>query len=136
VLALPLFALLLPVVAVASSACADPAIVAARVSPVTGSNGALNVYNVAITVRNRGNQGQQSSLLQSVAIYQDGTKVGQEGVAPLRPGAAQTVNYRFERAVGARAGSTELHFTLLLRDPHGVPISACSSAGHAYRLSV
>jgi subtilase family serine protease len=122
-------------IAMAGSACAEPEIVSARVSPVNGMNGALNVYQTAITVRNDGTLAQRSSLLQSVAIYQDGTKVGQLGIQPLRPGASQTVEYRMERSAGARAGTTQLRFVLLLRDPHA-PVSDCSTAGHVYRISV
>jgi subtilase family serine protease len=134
-LALPLIAIVLPVVAM-TSACADPAIVSARASAVNGMTGSLNVYDTAITVRNVGNAAQPSSLLQSVAIYQDGTKVGQLGIQPLKPGASQTVHYRVKRAVGARAGSTQLRFRLILSDPHGVPVTDCSTTNDTYRLTV
>ncbi len=135
-LALPLIAVLLPVVAMTTSACADPAIVSVRSSPVNGMTGRLNVYVESITVRNVGTAAQPSSLLQSVAIYQDGTKVGQLGIRPLKPGASQTVHYRLERAAGARAGSTQLRFRLILSDPHGVPITDCSTGNDVYRLTV
>jgi subtilase family serine protease len=134
-LALPLIAVLLPVVAM-TSACADPAIVSVHSSPVNGMTGALNVYDTSITVRNVGTAAQPSSLLQSVAIYQDGTKVGQLGIQPLKPGASQTVHYRVQRAVGARAGTTQLRFRLILSDPHGVPVTNCSTSNDVYRLTV
>jgi hypothetical protein len=134
-LALPLFAVLLPVVAM-TSACADPAIVSAHAVRTSGTDSTLNVYDAAITVRNLGTGGQASSLLQSVEIFQDATKVGQVGIEPLKPGASQTVHYRLERATGARAGTTRLRFVLTLTDPHGVPITDCSKANDVYRLSV
>jgi len=135
-LALPLFAVLIPVLAMTSSTCADPAIVSAHAVPAGGADSALNVYDTAITVRNLGTGAQASSLLQSVQIFQDATKVGQVGIEPLKPGASQTVHYRLERASGARAGTTRLRFVLTLTDPHGVPITDCSKANDVYRLSV
>jgi subtilase family serine protease len=94
------------------------------------------VYDTAITVRNLGTKAQPSSLLQSVEIFQDGTKVGQMGIQPLKPGASQTVHYRLQRAHGGRPGSTQLRFLLVLTDPHRVPITDCSTSNDVYHLSV
>jgi hypothetical protein len=121
--------------AMAGSSCADPTIVSARVSPVNGMNGRLNVYETAVTVRNEGTLAQSSSVLQSVAVYQDGTKVGELGLQPLKPGASQTVEYRMQRSAGAATGSTQLRFVLLVKNPHG-PVSECSTAGHVVRLTI
>jgi hypothetical protein len=126
-------AIVAPLVASASPACADPAITSARSSLAAG--GSLDVYDVAITVTNRGRGAQPSSLLQSVAVYQDAGKVGQIAVPPLRPNASQTVHYRLQRAVDARPGSTNLRLMLVLRDPHR-PVTDCSAANDTFRLSV
>jgi hypothetical protein len=126
-------AVLAPLVASASPACADPAITSATSSIAAG--GSLDVYDVAITVKNLGSAAQPSSLLQSVAVYQDAGKVGQMGISPLRPGASQTVHYRLERAVDARPGSTNLRMVLVLRDPHRA-VTDCSSANDVFHLSV
>jgi hypothetical protein len=126
-------AALAPQVVSANPACADPAITSAISSVAPG--GSLNVYDVAITVTNRGPAAQPSSLLQSVAIYQDAGKVGQMAIAPLRPAASQTVHYRLERAVDARSGSTNLRLVLVLRDPHRA-VTDCSTANDVFRLTV
>lgn len=128
-------ALTLPVLAMTSGACADPAITAATASQV-GSNGDLNTYDVAITVKNTGNAGEPSSLLQSVQVYQDATKVDQKGTQPLAPGQSETVHYRFQRSSEARPGSTHLRFQLIMTDPHGTPFNDCSTANDTYRIDV
>jgi len=135
VLAFIVAALLTPAIASASSACADPSIVSASQTSVQ-REGALNVYTTAIVVKNLGSLGQAPSLLQSVEVFQDATKVGQIGLRPLAPGGSQTVSYRLERSAGGRTGSTRLRFVLVMHDPHGVPITNCSTANDVYRLSV
>jgi hypothetical protein len=128
-------ALLTPAIASASPACADPAIVSASQTSVQ-HNGPLNVYSTAIVVKNLGSRGQAPSLLQSIEVFQDATKVGQIGLRPLAPGRSQTVSYQLERSAGGRTGSTQLRFVLVMHDPHGVPITNCSSANDVYRLTV
>jgi hypothetical protein len=130
-----LTALSLPLLAMTSATCADPAIVAATPSTVA-SNGDLTTYTVAVTVENMGLGAEPSSLLQSVAVWQDATKVGQIGTRPLRPGARETVQYRFQRSSEARSGSTHLRFTLVLSNPHGIPVTDCSTANDTFRLNV
>jgi hypothetical protein len=128
-------ALALSQLAMNSSTCADPAIVSAHASTV-GDNGRLTTYDVAVTLQNLGLGGEASSLLQSVQVFQDETKVDQIGAPPLRPGGRATVHYRFQRASEARAGSTHLRFRLVERDPHGVPITDCSAANDTMGLRV
>jgi hypothetical protein len=122
-----------PMVASASPACADPAITSATSSLAPG--GSLDVYDVAITVKNLGSGAQPSSVLQSVEVYQDAGKVGQIGIAPLRPAGSRTVHYRLKRAVDARPGSTNLRLVLVLRDPHRA-VTDCSKANDVFRLTV
>jgi subtilase family serine protease len=122
-----------PLVAVTSSACADPAIVSAT---STGGAAAATTYDVAIVVRNLGRGAQPSSLLQSVQVYQNGVKVDQKGVLPLKPGASQTVHYRLMRANDAEAGSTHLRLTLVMHDAHGARVTDCSTANDTFRLDV
>jgi hypothetical protein len=130
-----LTALSLPILAMTSNACADPAIVAAVASPL-GSNGNLNTYDVAITVKNLGSGAEPASLLQSVQIYQDATKVDQHGTPPLAAGASATVHYRLQRSSEARPGTTHLRFQLVMHDPHGVPVTDCSGSNDSYRIDV
>jgi len=128
-------AALVPLIVSASPACADPAIVSATQTSMH-RNGALDVYDTAIVVKNMGNRGQAKSLLQSVEVFQDGTKVGQIGLLPLAPGRSQTVHYELQRSAGGHMGSTHLRFALVMHDPHGVPITDCSTSNDGYRLSV
>jgi hypothetical protein len=130
-----LAALTLPILAMTSGACAGPTITKAVASEV-GSNGDLNTYDVAIRVTNAGSAAEPSSILQSVQVYQDATKVDQKGTPPLAAGASATVHYRFQRSSEAAARSTHLHFTLTLADPHGTPFTDCSSGSNSYRLDI
>jgi len=129
-----LAALSLPLLAMTTNACAGPTIVHA-VAAQAGTNGDLTTYNVAITVKNDGSQGEPSSLLQSVQVYQDQTKVDQKGTQPLAAGGSTTVHYVFSRSAEAEQGSTHLHFRLVLRDPHGTSFAACTPDSN-YRLDV
>src|ERR1700737_2072464 len=95
----------------ALSSCANPSILSAGVQSAT-TDGALRRYTIAITVQNRGNVRQPSNLLQSVIVLQDGQKVNQIGLQPLRPKQSQKVTYSFDRAAEAGAGTTDLTFTL------------------------
>ena len=130
-----LAALSFPLLAMTSTTCADPAIVGARASTV-GNDGSLVSYDVAVTVANVGLGAEPSSLLQSVAVYQDATKVDQVGTPPLRPGGRATVHYRFQRSAQGRPGSTHLRFALVLSNPHGLPVTDCSTANDVYRIDV
>ncbi len=125
----------LPIVAMTSGACAGPTITSAIASQA-GTNGNLNTYDVAIRVKNAGSAAEPSSLLQSVQVFQDATKVDQKGTPPLAAGQSATVHYRFTRSSEAAARSTHLHFTLTLSDPHGTPFADCSSGQNSYRLDI
>lgn len=130
-----LAALSLPILAMTSGACAGPTITNAVASQV-GNNGNLSTYDVAVTVKNTGSAAEPSSLLQSVQVYQDATKVDQKGTQPLGAGASTTVHYRFQRSSEAQRGSTHLRFQLVLSDPHGTPFNNCSPAANRYRIDV
>jgi CARDB len=130
-----LAALTLPILAMTSGACTGPTITSAIASQV-GTNGDLSTYDVAIRVKNAGSASEPSSLLQSVVVYQDATKVDQKGTPPLAAGSSETVHYRFTRSSEAAAHSTHLHFTLTLSDPHGTPFTDCSTGDNSYRLDI
>jgi hypothetical protein len=130
-----LAALSLPILAMTSGACAGPTITNA-VATQAGNNGNLATYDVAITVTNAGSAGEPSSILQSVQVYQDATKVDQKGTRPLAAGSSATVHYRFSRSSEAQAGSTHLRFQLALSDPHGTPFTDCTGATNRYRLDI
>jgi hypothetical protein len=129
-----LTALSLPFLAMTSPACADPAIASAVATQVS-DNGDLTTFDVAVSVKNAGRAAEPSSLLQSVQVFQDATKVDQIGAPPLAPGRAATVHYRFSRSSEARARSTHLRFKLVLSDPHR-STTDCSTANDTFRLDV
>jgi hypothetical protein len=131
-----LAAISLPILAIASGgACAGPTITNA-VASQAANNGNLTSYNVAVTVKNTGSAAEPSSLLQSVQVYQDATKVDQKGTPPLRAGGQTTVHYVFSRSSEAQAGSTHLRFRLVLSDPHGTPFANCTPESNSFRLDV
>lgn len=123
----------LPLLAMSSKACAAPTISTA-VANQLGSNGNLNTYDVAITVKNTGGA-EPASLLQSVQVFQNGDKVDQKGTPPLAAGASKTVHYRLQRSSDARAGTTHLRFSVVVHDPH-TAISECSGTNTTYRIDV
>jgi hypothetical protein len=128
-----LAAISLPLLAM--GACgADPAISSVVATPVA-DNGNLSTIDLAITLKNVGTAAEPSSLLQSIVIYQDATKVDQKGAQPLGAGAAETVHYRFSRSSEARMGSTHMRFQLVLRDPHAA-VQNCSTGNDTYRINV
>jgi hypothetical protein len=127
-----LAALALPVLAM--NACADPAITHVAAGPVA-NNGNLTTYDFAVTLKNVGGANQPSSVLNSILIYQDATKVDQKGAQPLRAGQTETVQYQFQRSSQAHAGTTRLRFQLMVHDPHA-PAQNCSTANDVYRISV
>jgi hypothetical protein len=127
-----LAALALPVLAM--NACADPAITNVTATPIS-DNGSLAAYDFAITVKNMGGANQPASILQSVQVYQDATKVDQKSARPLRAGGAETLHYRFSRSNEARMGSTHMRFVLVMHDPHAA-VQDCSVANDTFRLNV
>jgi hypothetical protein len=134
---LALFALsaLAPLLAASGSACADPAIVSVTQASMH-RDGALRYYDMAIVVRNLGTVKPASSLLTSVEVWQDATKVGEVGLRTLAPSASETVHYQVKRAARGRMGSTRLRFVLTMHDPHGVPFTDCSTQNDVFRTTV
>jgi hypothetical protein len=126
-----MLALTVPLVAM-TGACPAGRIALAGIRS-THTDGDVRDIDVAITVVNHTAQAQPASYLQSVEIWQDGTKVDQKGVPPLKPGASATVTYQVQRSAGGRSDSTNLRLQLVGHDPHD---AGCSNAGEPYRLSV
>jgi hypothetical protein len=126
-------ALSVPLLAMTSTACA-PAITSAVATQV-GDNGDLTSYDVAVKVKNAGSASEPASLLQSVQVFQDTTKVDQMGTPPLAAGRDATVHYRFQRSSEAHPRSTHLRFKLVMTDPHR-RTADCSVASGTYRLDV
>jgi hypothetical protein len=130
------FALALPLLAAAPTCGGvDPAITNVSVHQ-GGSNGDLNRYVADITVKNLGSAPEKSSVLQSVEIYQDGSKVGQVGTPPLPPGGTATVHYTLTRSSDARPGTTNLRFHVIIRDPHNPATHDCDTANDTFRTRV
>jgi archaellum component FlaG (FlaF/FlaG flagellin family) len=127
-----LLALAMPLLAM--NACADPAITHVAAGPVA-NNGNLTTYAFAVTLKNVGGANQPSSVLNSIQIFQDATKVDQKGAQPLRAGASETIRYMFQRSSDARPGTTRLRFHVLVNDPHA-PAQNCSTANDTYRITV
>lgn len=124
---------MIPALLALACAAAGPTIVAAHASaPVP--NGSLSHYVVTIDVKNSGRSKQGSNVLQSVDVYQNGTKVDAKSVPPLAPDQTFAAQYAFDRAAEARPNSTSFLFRL---DVHS-PASArpCSEANAVYRLLV
>ncbi len=110
----------------------NPAIVSVAVKNVE-PDGALSRYVLSVDVANHGAASQASNTLQSVDIYQDGTKVGQKGVPPLKAGQAYAFPFSFERNSNSPDGTTKLVFALT---PKLGDASACDRSGQRYSLKV
>ncbi|MHB8147113.1 MAG: hypothetical protein ACYDGM_07650 [Vulcanimicrobiaceae bacterium] len=100
-------------VASASAACPgpDPAIASVAVTSVT-REGSLNRYQLAGKVVNVGGTAQAANVLQFVDIYQNGVKINERGIPPLKPGQSYTFHYASERSDQAGKGTTTLWFKL------------------------
>jgi hypothetical protein len=122
------------VAALTGASCANPSIISAHVKSVT-TNGALNHYTVAITVRNIGDARQPVDLLQSVDVFQAGQRVGRPGLQPLRPEQSQTVTYSFDRSTDAGVGTTDLTFTLDFNGRSGRDVD-CHAGNENLSISV
>jgi hypothetical protein len=122
------------ILAAALTSCANPSILSAGVQSAT-TDGALRHYTIAITVANQGNLRQPSNLLQSLVVNQDGQKVNQIGLRPLRPKQSQKVTYSFDRAADAGDGTTDLTFTLDFNGKSGNNVD-CHAGNETFVLTV
>jgi subtilase family serine protease len=127
---LDLFLALTSPPAVVASSCGAPAITNAGIQS-TSTSGDVRFTRVAITVVNHG-PAQAPSILQSVDVYQNGSKVDQKGVPPLKAGASATVTYTFKRSAEAHDDTTRLRLQLAGHDAHG----SCSTSGSPVRITV
>jgi len=130
------FAFAAPLIA-ANSPCSGPhpIITGAELQSHT-TNGKLNQFVVAVHVKNAGTKGQPSNLLQSVEVLQNGDRVDQKGLPPLRPGQTATVTYTFTRSAGAAMHTTRLTFMLAQRT-YAIPgPQDCSADNDSFRLTV
>ena len=113
---------LLPLPAQASCGGAAPTITSASVHSMT-TDGKLNFYQIAATVKNAGGAAQSSRTLQFVDLYQFDEKLDAKGVPPLGVGSSYTVLYTIKRSAQAGKGTTFLTFKI---DP------ACNSNQGTY----
>jgi hypothetical protein len=121
------------VLADANLACARSApTISGVTSRIDEASGGLNTYGLHVSIVNRGSQRQASNVLQSVSIFQDGSKVDQKGIPPLAGGGSYAFDYTFSRADGARPGTTSFAFAL---QPDRNADAACYGAS-PYRLRV
>lgn len=121
------------VLADANLACARTApAISSVTSRIDDASGKVNTYALHVSVVNHGSQHQASNVLQSVSIFQDGSKVGEKGVPPLAAGGSYAFDYTFTRADGARPGTTSLAFRL---EPGRNAVAACYGTS-PYRLRV
>jgi hypothetical protein len=97
------------------------------------SDGSLDDVRVTVVVRNEGGSVQSGNTLQSVDIYQAGSRVGAKGIPPLRPGQSYAFTYTFQRSPEAAPGTTQLLFRLVGDNPAG---AACVNAAQRIRLNV
>jgi hypothetical protein len=129
---IPLFALIIAA-ALTGAGCANPSILSAIQSVST--NGGLNHYTIAITVQNQGSMRQPSNLLQSVDVFQDGSRVDRIGLQPLRPNQMQKVTYGFDRAADAGDGTTHFIFSLDFNGRSGKNVD-CGAGNESFTLAV
>ncbi len=122
------------VAALTGASCANPSILSANVQSVT-TNGGLNHYSVAITVRNQGDVPQPSNLLQSVDVFQAGQRVDRIGLQPLGQNQSQKVIYSFDRSDDAGVGTTDLTFTLDFNGRSGDNVD-CHAGKESFQISV
>ena len=120
--------------AAAGCAGADPAITSVRVQNVSG-NGSLNHYTLVGKVTNLGNQGQASSVLQFVDIYQNGTRLEDRGVPPLAQGQSYTFSYDWQRASDAGTGTTTMHFSLRMTSPSPPGSQDCNTGNDTFNVT-
>jgi hypothetical protein len=125
---------MLGLIVAALTSCANPSILSAGIQSVA-TNGALKHYTIAITVANQGNIRQPSNLLQSVFVFQDGQKVDEIGLKPLRPKQTQKVSYSFDRAADAGAQTMDLMFTLDLNGRSGNNVD-CHAGNESFAITV
>jgi hypothetical protein len=114
--------------------CEQPQLqIASVTSQLTGDVGAVNHYDLRVVVANSGGARQPSDVLQSVSIYQDGSKVGEKGVPPLGARGSYAFDQPFQRSDQANAGTTSFTFRL---HPDRNASAACYGEGDRYRLTV
>jgi len=114
--------------------CAAPQVqIASVTSQLTGDVNAVNHYALRVVVANRGATRQPSDVLQSVSIYQDGSKVGEKGVPPLGARGSYTFDQPFQRSDQANTGTTNFAFRL---HPDRNAGAACYGEGNRFRITV
>jgi len=126
--------LILAAMAANGSTCsgAAPGITAVTSSVVADTN-TVNQYRLHVVVVNHGPMGQPSNDLQSVAIFQNGDKVGEKGVPPLGSSKSYAFDFPFQRSDEAKMGTT--HFTFrIVKDKNNA--GDCTSSDNSYRLNV
>jgi hypothetical protein len=99
----------------------------------TNTDGSIANVQVAVTVTNSGSAKEPSNTLQSVEIWQDGTKTGTKGIPPLGPGRSYTFTYTAQRNRQAPVGTTHLVFKLVGDNAAG---TANVKPGNRYKLDV
>jgi len=70
----------------------------------------LNLYNVRVTVTNRGSRSQAGNVLQFVDVTQYGDRLDDKGIPPLAPRASYSWTYIWKRSADAGSGTTPLNF--------------------------
>jgi len=115
----------------AAPSCSSTAVAIASASVArTVQLGAMNHYELRVTVTNNGAP-QAGNVLQDVAIYRDGSKADQKGVPPLGAGQSYSFTYGYDRNADAGTGSSTFTFVLDEQTPGG----PCR-AGSSYSLPV
>jgi hypothetical protein len=103
---------------VMAQACPDsaPVIQSAAVGGMQ-DNGNTKTYLVTGTVVNRSAHGQAGNVLQSIDVMQDGQKINEIGIPPLRAGHSYQFHQSVVRSAIAGKGTTHLTFQLRLHSP-------------------
>ena len=112
--------------------CAAASLAVSSVASNVTQDGALNHYGLHVTVTNRGGD-QAANVLQSIAIYRNGTKADQKSVPPLKAGTNYSFTYPFDRNADAGNGTTKFTFRPQIGQAGS---NGCYGPDSAYRFSV
>jgi len=116
-----------------ASCAADSLVVSSVAVANVAQNGAVNHYQLRVTVANHG-ASQGGNVLQSIDIFRNGTKADQKGVPPLKAGASYSFLYPYDRNSDAGDGTTSFVFRTEAQQPGGGEV--CYGSREGYRFSV
>jgi hypothetical protein len=94
------------------------------------NNGDTENYALRGSVTNHSSRRQAAKVLQSIDVTQDGQKINEIGIPPLRPGQSYQFHQSVTRSSIAGRGTTHLNFLLEMHKPQ-----SCTESS-AYHLRI